>query len=62
VPAAALLAGLFVVAGVPIESLVTFGHAFHPVAGLAAWWTIFFVPAAVYCGFTVPWDGREPRT
>jgi hypothetical protein len=62
VPAATLLAGLFVVAGVPIASLVSFGHALHPVAGLAAWWAIFFIPAAVYCGFTVPWDGREPRT
>ena len=62
VPAAGLLAGLFVVAGVPVGSLVTFGGALHPVTGLGAWWAIFFVPAAVYCGFIVPWDGREPRT
>jgi len=62
VPAAGLLAALFLFAGVPIASLVSFGHALHPVAGLAAWWALFFVPALVYCGFIVPWDGREPRT
>ena len=62
VPAAALLAAAFVVAGVPVWSLVTFGGELHPVAGLAAWWAIFYLPVAVYCGFIVPWDGREPRT
>jgi hypothetical protein len=62
VPAAGLLAALFLFASVPVASLVSFGHALHPVAGLAAWWAIFFVPALVYCGFIVPWDGREPRT
>ena len=60
VPAAGLLAAPFVVAGVPLASLATFGGALHPVAGLGAWWAVFFIPAAVYCGFVVPW-GREPR-
>ena len=62
VPAAALLAGLFVVTGVPIASLATFGGALHPVVGLVAWWAIFFVPAAAYSGFMVPWGGRDPRS
>lgn len=61
VPAAGLLAGLFLFAGVPVASLATFGGAIHPVAGLAAWWVIFFIPVAVYSGVLVPW-GREPRT
>ena len=61
-PAAALLGGLFLFAGIPVASLVTFGSALHPVAGLFAWWAIFFVPAAVYSSFLVPWGGRDPRT
>jgi len=31
----------------------------HPVAGLFLWWAIFYLPAAVYSGFIVPWGGRD---
>jgi hypothetical protein len=60
VPAAALLAGTGWLAGVPLNSFVTFAGALHPVAGLLAWWAILYVPAAVYSGFIVPWEGRRP--
>jgi len=61
-PAAGLLAAGFVVAGVSVWSLATFAGALHPVAGLFAWWAIFFIPVAAYSSFMVPWGGREPRT
>ena len=59
VPAAALLAVLGLFVGVSLSSFVSFGGAFHPVAGLALWWAIFYLPSAVYSGFLVPWGGRE---
>jgi len=59
VPAAVLLAALGLLAGVALSSFVSFGGALHPVAGLFAWWAIFYLPAAVYSGFIVPWDGRD---
>jgi hypothetical protein len=59
VPAAALLAVLGLLAGVAISSFVSFGGVLHPVAGLFAWWAIFYLPAAVYSGFIVPWGGRD---
>ena len=58
VPAAALLAALCFLVGVPVASFASFGGALHPVAGLFAWWGIFYLPAAVYSGFIVPWGGR----
>ena len=59
VPAAALIAGAALLVGIPLSSFFTFGGALHPVAGLAAWWAIFFVPVAIYSGFIVPWEGRD---
>jgi hypothetical protein len=59
VPAAALLAGLCLLAGVSIAAFFTFGGAVHPVAGMIAWWAIFFVPVAVYSGFIVHAGGRD---
>jgi hypothetical protein len=56
VPAAVLLAGACLVAGVSISSFFTFGGALHPVIGMVAWWAIFFLPVAVYAGFIVPWS------
>ena len=58
VPAAVLLAVVGLIAGASIYSFVTLGGSLHPVAGLFAWWAIFFVPIAVYSAFLVPWDGR----
>ena len=59
VPAAGLLAAVGLIAGVSLASFASFGGSFHPVAGLFAWWAIFYVPIAVYSGFMVPWDGRD---
>ena len=59
VPAAALLALLGLLAGITLSSFVSFGGALHPVAGLFAWWAIFYLPSAVYSGFIVPWGGRD---
>ena len=59
VPVAAILAGAALLAGVPLSSFFSFGGALHPVAGLIAWWAIFFVPVAVYSGFVVPWGGHD---
>jgi hypothetical protein len=58
VPAALLLAAVCLIAGVSIYAFVTLGGSLHPVAGLFAWWAIFFVPVAVYSAFLVPWEGR----
>ena len=58
VPAAALLAGLCLLAGVTLSGFFTFGGALHPVAGLLAWWAIFYVPVAVYSAFIV-WGSRD---
>ena len=60
-PAAGLLALAGLAAGIAPGSLATFGGALHPVAGLFAWWAIFWIPTAVYTAFMVPWDGRDPR-
>ncbi|HTG98382.1 MAG TPA: hypothetical protein VL982_13130 [Burkholderiales bacterium] len=57
-PAALLLAAVCLIAGVSIYAFVTLGGSLHPVAGLFAWWAIFFVPVAVYSAFLVPWEGR----
>ena len=59
VPAAGLLALLCLLVGVPVWSFASFGGALHPVAGLVVWWTIFYLPSAVYSGFIVPWGGRD---
>ena len=59
VPVAALLAGACLLAGISISSFFTFGGALHPVAGIVAWWAIFYVPVAIYSGFIVPWEGRD---
>jgi hypothetical protein len=59
VPAAVLLAGVCLLAGVSVYSFVTLGGALHPVVGLFAWWAIFFAPVAVYTCFLVPWDRRS---
>ena len=56
VPAAVLLAAMSLIAGTSIYSFVSLGGSLHPVAGLFAWWAIFFLPSAVYSGFIVPWD------
>ena len=61
VPAAGLLALAGLAVGIPISSLASFGGALHPVVGLFAWWAIFWMPVAIYTGFMVPWDGRDPR-
>jgi hypothetical protein len=58
VPAAVLLAGVCLLAGVTLSAFFTFGGAVHPVAGLLAWWAIFYVPVAVYSGFIV-WGSRD---
>jgi len=58
-PAAVLLGGVCLIAGVSIWSLATFGGALHPVAGLFVWWAIFYVPIVVYTAVHVPW-GRDP--
>ena len=58
VPAAALLAVACLLAGVTISAFFTFGGALHPVAGLFAWWAIFYLPVAVYSGFIV-WGSRD---
>jgi hypothetical protein len=60
VPAALLLGGVFLLAGVPIRSLATFGSTLHPVAGLFAWWAIFYVPIVVYTAVHVPWGRDTP--
>jgi len=52
VPAAVLLAG------VSLSAFFTFGVALHPVAGLFAWWVIFYLPVAVYSTFLV-WGSRD---
>jgi hypothetical protein len=58
VPAAALLAGAGLLAGVTLSAFFTFVGALHPVAGLFAWWAIFYLPVAVYSGFIV-WGSRD---
>jgi hypothetical protein len=58
VPAAALLGGACLLAGVTVAGFFTFGGALHPVAGLFAWWAIFYLPVAVYSGFIV-WGSRD---
>jgi hypothetical protein len=58
VPAAALLAGLCLLAGISISAFFTFGGTLHPVAGLFAWWAIFYLPVAVYSTLLV-WGGRD---
>ena len=58
VPTAVLLAGVCLLAGVTLSAFFTFGGAVHPVAGLFAWWAIFYVPVAVYSGFIV-WGSRD---
>jgi hypothetical protein len=58
VPAAALLAGAGLLAGVTLSAFFTFGGALHPVAGMFTWWLIFYVPVAVYSGFIV-WGSRD---
>ena len=58
VPAAALLAGVCLLAGVTLSTFFTVGGALHPVAGLFAWWAIFYLPVAVYSGFIV-WGSRD---
>jgi hypothetical protein len=58
VPAALLLAGVCLLAGVTVSGFFTFGGALHPVAGLLAWWGIFYVPIAVYSGLIV-WGSRD---
>jgi hypothetical protein len=58
VPAAALLAGVCLLAGVSLSAFFTFGGALHPVAGLFAWWVIFYLPVAVYSTFVV-WGSRD---
>ena len=58
VPAAALLAGVCLLAGVSLSAFFTFGGALHPVVGLFAWWAIFYLPVAVYSTFLV-WGSRD---
>jgi hypothetical protein len=58
VPAAALLAGACLLAGATVSAFFSFGGALHPVAGLLAWWAIFYVPVAIYSGFIV-WGSRD---
>ncbi len=58
VPAAALLAGVCLLAGVSLSAFFTFGGALHPVVGLFAWWAIFYLPIAVYSTFLV-WGSRD---
>lgn len=58
VPAAALLAGLCLLAGVSLSAFFTFSGALHPVAGMFVWWAIFYLPVAVYSTFVV-WGSRD---
>lgn len=59
VPAGALVAVPFLAAGVPLESVVTFGGRLPAAGGLAAWWGILFLPAIVYSAFVMPWHAFE---
>lgn len=58
VPVMALLALLSAaLSGASLRAFVTFGEALGAVEGLAAWWCILFVPAAVYSACMTPWRG-----
>lgn len=59
VPVAALLALAAMAFGIPLESFATFGGSLGPVAGVFAWWAIFFAPALVYAAYMMPWSGRD---
>jgi hypothetical protein len=47
-PAAGIAWVATLVLGVPFPLIVTFGERIGAVAGLAAWWGIFFAAALVY--------------
>lgn len=56
VPAAALLAGLFFLFGISLHAFATFNGALEAYQGVAAWWTIAFLPALAYSAYATPWD------
>jgi hypothetical protein len=39
--------------GASFESLVTFGGALAPVAGVLGWWAIFLLPAIAYAALVM---------
>jgi hypothetical protein len=54
-PAATALGLLsFVVPGLPLLALATFGGALNLLAGLLAWWSLAFLAALVYAMFAMP--------
>ena len=54
IPVGALVAMLAYGAfDVPLHSLLTLGGQIHLVAGLALWWSIAFLPSAVYAAVFV---------
>lgn len=60
VPAGALIAAPFLLAGVSLENVVSFGGLVPALGGLVAWWGILFLPALVYSAFVMPWHAVEP--
>jgi len=44
--------------GVPFEASVTFGDALSVLAGLAAWWLLFYAAALIYAACLFPWGEK----
>jgi len=42
--------------GLPLHAFVTFGERLNEPEGVAAWWALALLPAAVYSGFMMPRD------
>jgi hypothetical protein len=54
-PSAAALGLLsFVVPGLPLLALATFGGALNLPGGLLAWWTLAFLGSLLYAAFALP--------
>ena len=51
-PVGGLLAGMaYLFGGVTPHSFITFGERLPAAAGLAAWWALAWIPAAIYAAF-----------
>ena len=62
VPLGAILAFVFGLFGVSLQSLMTFGGLLNALEGLIAWWAILLVPSLVYAAYMMPWHSNYPRS
>lgn len=58
-PFVAILAFLFGLFGVPLQSFISFGGLLSGPGGLIAWWAILLVPSLVYAAYMMPWHSKE---